>query len=346
MIADLTQLLVTYGASDLHICSGRKPAVRVNGELVEITSMNPLSKEEVLKVLVECVGQDKARLVADHREIDFSYMVGTLRLRGAAFVQSGEIAIAFRSLERVKTLEELRLPNELTRFANARQGFFLVVGPVGQGKSTTMAAMIEYINSTRKEHIVTIEQPIEYVFEPKQSIIDQREVGVDTETFTSGLSSVFRQDANVIMIGEMRDAETISTAVTAAETGHLVFSTLHTNTASQTIDRIIDAFPANQQNQIRAQLSNSLLGIFSQRLVPSLQGSRVAAYELLINSPAVSNLIREGRVHEIDTVIETHREEGMIDMNHSLLELVRQGAITMDDAMKYSTNPEAMKALV
>lgn len=346
MIKELTSLISSYGASDLHICAGRKPAVRVNGELVEITTNPELTQQDVVKVLVECVGEEKARKVVNKQEIDFSFVVDNVRLRGAAFVESGNIAIAFRVLERVRTLAELGLPQELARFADARQGFFLIVGPVGQGKSTTMAALIDYINETRKEHIVTIENPIEYIFTPKQSIIDQREIGVDTESFESALDSVFRQDVNVIMVGEMRNAETMATAVTAAETGHLVFSTLHTNTAAQTVDRIIDSFPPNQQNQIRTQLSNSLLGILSQRLLPSLQGGRVAAFELLINTPAVGNLIREGRIHEIDTVIETHREEGMIDMNHSLLELVRQGSITMDDAVKYSTNPNAFKALV
>jgi twitching motility protein PilT len=346
MMKDLVQLIISYGASDIHVSAGRKPIVRVNGELVEITTLAPLSQQDVVGILVECVGQEKAKAVVEKNELDFSYVSGTMRLRGAAFVQSGNIAIAFRALERVRTLAELGLPVQLQNFATARQGFFLVVGPVGQGKSTTMAAMIEHINQTRKEHIVTIENPIEYVFTPALSVIDQREVGTDTDSFESALSAMFRQDANVIMVGEMRNPETISTAVTAAETGHLVFSTLHTNTAAQTIDRIIDSFPANQQNQIRSQVSNSLLGIFSQRLVPSLQGGRVAAFELLINNPAVSNLIREGRVHEIDTVIETHHQDGMIDMNHSLLELVRQGSITMDDAIRYSTNPQAMKTLV
>ncbi len=345
MIETLAQSIVQYGASDLHISAGKKPTVRVNGELIELTSSNPLTQEDIVKILIECIGEERARKVVNRQEADFSYVVGDMRLRGAAFVQSGNVSIAFRVLTKVKTVTELNLPPQIIQFAEARQGFFLVVGPVGQGKSTTMAALIEHINTTRKEHIMTIENPIEYVFEQKQCLIEQREVGSDTESFESAMNALFRQDANVLMIGEMRNAETISTAVTASETGHLVFSTLHTNDAAQTINRIIDSFPAEQQNQIRSQLSTCLLGVYSQRLIPSLHGGRVAAYELMINNPAVANLIREGRVHEINTVIETHKEAGMVDMNHSLLEHVRQGNISMDDAFKYSTNPEAMKSL-
>lgn len=345
MIEKFVQSVVEYGASDLHISAGHKPVVRVNGELIELSSAELVTQEDIVKLLVECIGEERTRMVVNRKEVDFSYVVGDLRLRGAAFVQSGNIAVAFRVITKVKTVTELNLPPQIIQFAEARQGFFLVVGPVGQGKSTTMAALIEHINTTRKEHIVTIEHPIEYMFEPKMSFIEQREVGSDTESFESAMNALFRQDANVLMIGEMRNSETIATAVTAAETGHLVFSTLHTNDAAQTINRIIDSFPAEQQNQIRSQLSTSLLGVYSQRLIPALHGGRVAAYELMINNPAVANLIREGRVHEINTVIETHKEEGMVDMNHSLLELVRQGQISMDDAFKYSTNPEAMKSL-
>jgi twitching motility protein PilT len=208
-----------------------------------------------------------------------------------------------------------------------------------------MAAMVDLINTERAEHIVTIEEPVEYLFEPKRSMIDQREVGIDTVDFNVALKSVFREDVNVIMIGEMRSPETIATAVTAAETGHLVLSTLHTNNAAQTIDRIVDSFAPGQQAQIRAQLSNSLLGIFSQRLIPRISGGQVPAYELLINNNAVANLIRENRTHEIDVVIETGFENGMIDMNRSLLELVRAGEITMENAYLYSMNPKSLERL-
>jgi twitching motility protein PilT len=247
---------------------------------------------------------------------------------------------------KIKTLEELNLPPILETFTRNKQGFFLVVGPVGQGKSTTLAAMIEMINNERLEHILTIEDPIEYQYEAKKSIIDQREVGIDTEDFHTALISMFREDINVCLIGEMRGLETISTAVTAAETGHLVFSTLHTNNAAQTIERIIDSFPSDQQSQIRMQLSGSLTGIFSQRLIPRISGGLVPAYELLINNSAVSNLIRERRTHEINTVIETGSQLGMIDMNRSLAELVRAGEITIENAYRYSLNPKILEKLL
>jgi twitching motility protein PilT len=243
-------------------------------------------------------------------------------------------------------MTELNLPPILESFVQRPQGFFLCVGPVGQGKSTTLAAMIEYINQNRAEHIVTIEDPVEYLYTPKKSLIVQREVGVDTASFQVALNSVFRQDVDVILVGEMRNNETISTAVTAAETGHLVLSTLHTNNAAQTIDRIIDSFPAGQQDQIRVQLAGSLAGIFSQRLIPRISGGLVPAYELLINNSAVSNLIRERRTHEIQTIVETGLEQGMIDMNRSLAELVRKGEITVENAFAYSLNPKGLERIM
>lgn len=246
----------------------------------------------------------------------------------------------------VRSLEDLGLPPILKTFAKRQQGFFLVVGPVGVGKSTTLASMIECINQERLEHIITIEDPVEFIFKPKKSIIDQREVKFDTPDFHTALNGIFRQDADIVMIGEMRDLETISTAVTAAETGHLIFSTLHTNTASQTVDRIIDSFPSNQQEQIRLQLSSSLLGIFSQRLVPRISGGLIPAVELLINNSAVSNLIREKRTHEIASVVETGSEEGMIDLNRSLSELVRKGEITVENAFQFSTSPKTLERLI
>jgi twitching motility protein PilT len=348
MIQELLQIVKSQGASDLHISVGRVPALRVDGELLPLRSEQVVAQDMALRMLVDMVGEDRTRILLNREEIDFAYALtdGSMRFRGHAFIRAGKPSFTLRAIQTIRSIEELNLPPRLLDFANKEQGFFLIVGPVGQGKSTTMAALIDYINERRQEHIVTIENPIEYVFEDKQSIIDQREVGIDTQTFSSGLNAAFRQDVNVIMVGEMRNADTIGTAVTAAETGHLVFSTLHTNNAAQTIDRIIDAFPAEQQNQIRVQLSNSLLGIFSQRLIPSLRGGRMPAYELLINNNAVANLIREGRTHEIDSVIETSAAEGMIDMNHSLVELVRQGHITLDDAMRYSLNPQGLARLV
>jgi twitching motility protein PilT len=243
-------------------------------------------------------------------------------------------------------MADLRLPPILADLARRKQGFFLVVGPVGQGKSTTLSAMLNVINNEQKRHIITIEDPIEHVYVANKSIVNQREVGIDTKDFHVALKEAFREDVNVIMVGEMRTPETIATAVTAAETGHLVLSTLHTNNASQTIDRIIDSFPGNQQDQIRAQLAASLLGIFSQRLVPRVAGGLIPAYELLLNNNAVANLIREKRTHEIDVVIETGSESGMVDLNHSLLELVRAGEISIENAYQYSLNPKGLERLI
>jgi len=307
----------------------------------------PLSKEDVEKVLEDLVGKEFSKKFNEEKELDFSYTFkNKARLRGNAFFQRGDIAIALRLVPKSKSLNELHLPEILETFARKQQGFFLVVGPVGQGKSTTMSAMINLINNERASHIITIEDPIEFIYEPEKSIIDQREVGIDTKDFDQALKSVFREDVNVIMIGEMRGPETIKIAVTAAETGHLVISTLHTNNASQTIARIIDSFPSGQQDEIRAQLAGSLLGVFSQRLIPRIQGGRIPAYELMINNNAIANLIRENRTHEIDVVIETGFKQGMIDMNRSLLELVQKGEITMESAMEYSFNPQALESLM
>jgi twitching motility protein PilT len=242
-----------------------------------------------------------------------------------------------------RTFASLNLPPILEVFTQRQQGFFLCVGPVGQGKSTTLAALIDRINETRAEHIVTIEDPVEYLFDAKKSLIHQREVHVDAPSFQAALQAAFREDVNVIMVGEMRDQETISSAVTAAETGHLVLSTLHTNNAAQTIDRIIDMFPSSQQGQVRVQLAGSLAGIFSQRLVPRIAGGLIPAYELLINNSAVANLIREGRTHEITTVVQTSSQEGMIDMDRSLAELVRRGEVTIEHAYSRALDPKTFE---
>ena len=282
------------------------------------------------------------------QELDFSYSYkDRVRFRGNAYFQRGGAAIALRLIPReIRSLEELNLPPILGTFAQKQQGFFLVVGPVGQGKTTTLASLIELINLERTEHIVTIEDPIEYLFEQKKSMIDQREVHIDTKDFHTALRQSFRQDVDVIMIGEMRGVETISAAVTAAETGHLVFSTLHTNNAAQTIDRIIDSFPSGQQEQIRIQLAGSLIGIFSQRLIPRVSGGLIPAYELLINNNAVSNLIRERRTHEINTVIETASGEGMVDLNRALADLVRRGEISVEHAYSRSLDPKILERLL
>jgi twitching motility protein PilT len=346
-LSELITALINQNGSDIHLATGRKPAMRIAGQLIFLSNAEVYTKEDMEGILEELVGKEKAKLFMEKQESDFAYSLGdTVRLRGNAFFQKGFMSIALRLIPKNQTIAELHLPPIIETFARKQQGFFLVVGPVGQGKSTTMSSMIDLINKERATHIITVEDPIEFVHTSMQSIVDQREVGIDTKDFNSALTSIFREDANVIMIGEMRNAETIATAVTAAETGHLVISTLHTNTASQTIERIIDSFPGEQQDQIRVQLAGSLLGIFSQRLVPRISGGRIPAYELLINNSAVSNLIREKRTHEIDVVIETSFAEGMIDMNRSLIELVRAGEISMESAYQYSYNPKGLEQLL
>jgi twitching motility protein PilT len=345
---DLFDIIMSENGSDIHLTAGSHPIIRVAGSLIPLIKKPILTSKDVLGFLRVLINEKQEAEFFSHKEFDFSHAAKDgIRFRGNAFFQKGEISIALRHISNnIRTFAELGLPPILEMFSERPQGFFLCVGPVGQGKSTTLAAMIELINSTRSEHIVTIEDPIEYIFEPKKCLIEQREVGIDTEDFPTGLHSAFRQDVDVIMVGEMRGPETISTAVTAAETGHLVLSTLHTNNAAQTIDRIIDTFPQGQQDQIRLQLSGSLAGIFSQRLIPRISGGLVPAYELLINNSAVGNLIRERRTHEIQTVIETGLEHGMIDMNRSLVELVQRGEITVENAFSYSTNPKGLERLM
>ncbi len=347
-LVELIETVIAEGASDLHFTAGRQPTIRVSGSLLPLIKKQTLTPADTLGFLTELLRPEKKKEFLDTQEIDFSYAFKDKgRFRGNAFFQQGTIAVALRLIPRdIRPLSELNLPPILGEFTKREQGFFLLVGPVGQGKSTTLAALLEMINQERSEHIVTIEDPIEYLFQPKKSLVEQREVRIDTKDFHIALRQVFRQDVDVIMIGEMRSPETISTAVTAAETGHLVFSTLHTNNAAQTIDRIIDSFPSGQQEQIRIQLAGSLAGIFSQRLIPRISGGLVPAYELLINNAAVANLIREKRSHEINTVIETGADQGMIDMNRSLAELVRRGEITVENAFMRSLNPKVLERLV
>lgn len=334
--------------SDIHFSVGYYPAFRVAGNLVPLMNTRIFSPEDTMGLVSALLAPSFKEQFLANKEIDFSYdFYGKARFRGNAFFQKGSVGIALRAVpSQVKTIAELNLPPILEIFARKKQGFFLVVGPVGQGKSTTLASMIELINRERSEHVVTIEDPIEHLFTSGKSVIDQREAGIDTRDFHTGLQSAFRQDVDILMIGEMRDPETISTAVTAAETGHLVLSTLHTNNASQTINRIIDSFPGDQQSQIRIQLAGSLLGIFSQRLIPRVSGGLIPAYELLINNTAVSSLINEGRINEIDIVIETGSKDGMIDMNRSLAELVRKGEVTYENALLYSTNPKGLERIL
>ena len=336
------------GGSDLHFSAGAHPTIRVSGVLAPMLKESPLTPEDTMGFLKTLISPEQEKRFLADKEIDFAYeSEDKNRFRGNAFFQRGSISIALRLIpKQIRSVQELNLPDVLTTFARKSQGFFLVVGPVGQGKTTTLASLVELINTERMEHIVTIEDPIEYVFEPKQSLIDQREVRIDTKDFATALQSAFRQDIDVLLVGEMRGPETMVAAVTAAETGHLVFSTMHTNDAAQTVDRIIDTFPASQQDQIRLQLAASLAGIFSQRLVPRISGGLIPSYELLINNKAVGNLIRERRTHEIPTVIETGSQEGMIDMNRSLAELVARGEITVESAYQFSLNPNVLQKLL
>jgi len=344
----LLDSVVAQNGSDLHFSEGRYPTIRLNGTLIPLLDTKVLEKADTMGILKQLVSKERLEDFETKLELDFAYgHTGGHRFRGSAFVQQGKVGVVLRLISKdIPTLEELNLPELLYDFTRRKQGFFIVVGPVGQGKSTTLASMIEHINQEKSEHIITIERPIEYVYEQKKAIIDQREVPLDTKDFYTGLMGTLRQDVDVILVGEMRDKDTIQAAVTAAETGHLVFSTLHTNNASQTIDRIIDSFPADQQDQIRTQLSTSLIGIFSQRLIPRISGGMIPAFELLLNNNAVSNLIREKRTHEIDTVIETGRDSGMIDMNRTLADLVRRGEITSEDAYSYSLKPNVLEKLI
>ena len=341
-------VVVHEGGSDLHFSTGAHPTIRVSGSLAPMLKEPVLTPEDTAGFAQALLSPDQDKRFLAEQEIDFAYESAEgFRFRGNAFFQRGSVGIALRLIpKKISTLAELNLPDVLASFARKEQGFFLVVGPVGQGKTTTLASLIEIINVERMEHIITIEDPIEYIFEPKQSLIDQREVGIDTKDFASALLSAFREDVDVLLVGEMRGPETMAAAVTAAETGHLVFSTLHTNNAAQTIDRIIDTFPAEQQDQIRLQLAASLAGIFSQRLIPRISGGLIPACELLINTKAVANLIREKRTHEINTVIETGSTEGMLDMNRSLAELVTRGEITPESAYEYSLNPNMLQKLL
>lgn|SRR3989344_4562151 len=345
---ELIDITLKEGASDLHFTVDRHPTVRVAGALIPLVKYPKLKPEDTEGLIGVMLRDENKKMLLENKEVDFSFAHGDgLRFRVNAFYQRGFLGAALRLISNiVKSFKDLRLPEILTSFAMKEQGFFLVVGPIGHGKSTTLAAIIDYINKTRAEHIMTIEDPVEYLFVQDKSTIDQREVRFDTKTFASALRAMLREDVNVAMIGEMRDTETISAAVTAGETGHLVFATLHTNNAAQTIDRIIDSFPSDQQNQTRLQLSNALLGVFSQRLIPRVSGGRVLAYELLIATSAVKNLIRENRTHELDIVIETSSELGMIGLNKSLANLVREGEITAENAYNYSLNPKALEGLL
>jgi len=335
-------------ATDIHFSSGSKPFYRINGSLTHLDKNIDLTSEDTRKFAFSILSEENKEKFLKQKDIDLSFTYkNKARFRVNIFYQMGKISVSLRLIPtKIRTIEELSLPQICYQFAKANQGFFLIVGPSGHGKSAALAAIIDEINHNRYDHIVTIEDPVEYVFEQDKCLIDQREVGQDVQNFHRGLREVFRQDPDVIMIGEMRDPETISSAVTAAETGHLVLATLHTNTAAQTIDRIIDAFPPHQQSQIKMQLAANVLGIISRRLIPSIEGSVINAVEVMIANTAVRNLIREGKTHQIDMVIETSSEQGMISLNRSLVNLVEQGLISEENAELNSNNISELKMLL
>ncbi len=347
-LRDLLALTIQEQASDLHISVGHPPTLRVTGRLVPLVKIKKILPEDSQGLAFELMHEDQRQRFLQQKEIDFSYnFEDKARFRGNIFFQKGNISIALRLIPaKIQAIEELNLPPVLHEFTKPNQGFVLITGPSSHGKSTTLAALIDEINHTKSDHIITIEDPIEYIFKDDKCIIDQREVYHDTLSFAQALKSTFRQDPNVIMVGEMRDPETISTAITAAETGHLVFATLHTNSASQTIHRIVDSFPPTQQVQIRAQLSGSLLGVVSQRLVPRIRGGLIPACEVMISNAAVANIIRENKIHELDLVIETSAELGMISLNRALADLVKVKEISLKNALIYSLNPAELRKLV
>lgn len=347
-LKELLELTIAEQSSDLHISVGHPPVLRITGRLVPLVKMKKLLSETTHGLAFALMTEQQQQRFLKEKEVDFSYnFEDKARFRVNVFFQGGEVSVALRLVPaKVKSLEELNLPPILHEFTKHSQGFVVVTGPSSHGKSTTLAALIDEINHTRADHIITIEDPIEYVFEDDRAIVDQREVYQDTLSFSRALRSTFRQDPDVIMVGEMRDPETMATAITAAETGHLVFATLHTNSASQTIHRIVDTFPSAQQAQIRAQLSGSLLGVISQRLIPRIKGGLIPACEIMIATSAVSNLIRENKIHELPLVIDTSAEIGMISLNRALANLVRAKEISLENALNYSSNPSELKTLV
>jgi twitching motility protein PilT len=347
-IKELLELTFKEQASDLHLSVGHPPILRVSGGLVPLIKKKTLTDKDTDAFARELMVEEQYQRFLTEKEVDFSYdLEGKARFRVNIFFQRGSISLAFRLIpSEIPTLEELNLPPILHEFTRAHQGFVLLTGPSSHGKSTTLASLINEINNQRADHIITIEDPIEYVFKDNRSVVDQREVYQDTSSFARALKSTFRQDPDVIMVGEMRDPETMATAITAAETGHLVFATLHTNSASQTIHRIVDSFPPEQQSQIRAQLSGSLLGVVSQRLIPRIRGGLVPACEVMLSNPAIANLIRENKIHEIPMVIETSAETGMISLNRALALLVKQKEISLENALSYSLNPIELRMMV
>lgn len=347
-IQQLLQLTVDKKASDLHLVVGTPATLRIDGELARIPGEQPLSPADTEKLIKTVLSSEQLERLMVNREIDFSLsFTGGSRFRVNAYYQKGSIAGAFRLIPlKIPTIDELKLPSICHDFTNLRQGLVLVTGPTGHGKSTTLASIINEINHKRAVHILTIEDPVEFTFQPDQALISQREMREDTHSWEVALRSAMREDPDVVLVGEMRDHETIASALTVAETGHLVLATLHTNSAAQTIDRIVDVFPEEQQGQIKLQLSNVLEAVFSQRLVKAVVGGRVAVYEILTASPAVRTAIRDGKTHQIDNIIQTSAEFGMTTLETTLASYVKQNIISFDVAKSYALRPEELARLV
>lgn len=336
----LLEDVIRKRASDLHLQVGLPPMLRIDGSLNPIAGFDPLNEEKVEGLVFAILDQDQQQILLKDKEFDFSFAFGDLgRFRVNAFHERGNLAAALRLIpNEIKTIQELGMPQVVNNFSSYPRGLVLVTGPTGSGKSTTLAALIDKVNTEKSHHIITIEDPIEFTHKSKKSVIVQREVHYDTYSFSAALRSSLRQDPDVVLIGEMRDLETISAAITIAETGHLVFATLHTNSAAQSIDRMIDVFPPHQQPQIRAQLSNILMAICSQRLVPAIGGGRVVASEILVATPAVRNIIREGKSHQLDAVIQTGADQGMQSMDKTLVGLVQAGTVTFEEARNFAVD--------
>lgn len=343
-IQEILELAIQRSASDVHLQVGAYPTLRIDGKLEPITKSDPPTPEVIEKLVLSLCTPEQKELLIANREIDFSFALGELaRFRVNSFYQKGYLSAALRLVpSKVPTLEELHLPKVFSNFAKLRQGFVIVVGPTGHGKSTSLASIINQINEERNCHVITIEDPIEYVYPSRKALIVQREMHLDTHSWDIALRSALREDPDVLLIGEMRDYETIEAALTIAETGHLVFATLHTNSAAQTLDRILGVFPEMQQAQIRLQLSAVLEAVISQRLIPGIGGGRYPATEILLATPAVRNVIRDGKTHLMDNIIQTSSELGMATLESSLTTLIKSGKISLESALSYSLRPNEL----